>query len=198
MTYVLVDPNQLKRIRSELGITQAKLASEAGVSQSLVAKIESGRVDPTFGSMKSISEALRSRRSTQGKRAAEVMSSPVISVQTNAKLSDCVAVMKKHGISQIPVLAGERPVGSVTETHILELLAEANNTSQLLARPVSRFMKPALPIVNEETQIEALFSLFNYVPAVLVSSADKVEGVITKIDLLAAEAGRVSQTRAPS
>ncbi len=190
MASTLVDPKQLRRIRTAMGITQAKLADEAGVSQSLIAKIESGRVDPTYSSMKSISEALRMRRSAKGKKAGNVMSSPVISVQAGVKLSDCIAVMKNHGISQVPILEGDRTVGSITEARIMELLAEARNPATVLACLVRPFMGPAFPVVSPDTPIEALFSLFNHVPAVIVSSADRMEGVIAKIDLLAAEAGR--------
>src|SRR2546422_7740370 len=106
MTLALVDPRQLKRLRLQLGMTQARLAREAGVSQSLIAKIEAGMVDPAFSSLKAISEVLSSSRATAEKKAADVMSSPVISVQTAEKLSDCIALMKKRGISQMPVLEG--------------------------------------------------------------------------------------------
>ena len=39
---------QLKQIRKQLGLTQTEFAKEAGVSQSLVAKIEAGNIDPTY------------------------------------------------------------------------------------------------------------------------------------------------------
>jgi len=185
----LIDPKHLKRIRQEFGMTQVRLAQSAGLSQSLIAKIEAGTADPTFTSLRAISEALRSRGTTKGKVAADVMSSPVISVQTSAKLSACVAMMKKHGISQMPVVVGERSLGSVTENHILELLSEREDLGRLLSQPVGRFMRPPFPIVSRDTPIDALLSLFSYVSAVLVSSGEKIEGIIAKIDLLAAEIG---------
>jgi predicted transcriptional regulator len=80
-------------------------------------------------------------------------------------------------------------VGSITETHLLELISEANNPSSLLSRPVGAFMQPSFPIVSADTPIEALVSLFNHVPAVVVSSGDKLLGLISKIDLITAEAG---------
>ena len=184
----MVDPNQLKRVRNSLGLTQAKLAGEAGVSQSLIAKIEAGRVDPTYRSMKSISEALKARRLVKGKKARDVMSSPVIFQQSDARLLDCVSVMKKHGVSQIPILSGGRAVGSITESHLLELLSEAKNPSSLLSRKVRHFMQPAFPAVSADTPIEALVSLFNHLPAVIVTSTDRMLGLISKIDLIAAEA----------
>ena len=170
-------------------MTQVHLAQEAGLSQSLIAKIEAGTVDPTFTTLKALSEALHSRRAMKGKVASDVMSSPVISVQRSARLSECIAAMRKHGISQMPVLAGERPVGSMTESHILDLLSQSKDPASLPAQPVTRFMRPSFPIVSGDTPIGALHSLFNHVPAVLVSSGEKVEGIIAKIDLLVAETG---------
>lgn len=187
MALSLIDPKQLKRIRLQLGMTQIRIAKDAGVSQSLVAKIEAGTVDPTFSSLRAISEALRSHRVEREKRASDVMSSPVISVQVAARLSECVALMKKHGISQLPVLSGERSVGSVSENHILGILSETNDPAAVLSQPVRKLMKAPFPMVNGEAPIGALLSLFTYVPAVLVSSGEKIEGVIAKIDLLAAE-----------
>ena len=79
MSVSTIDPKQLKKIRVQLGITQSELARAAGVSQSLIAKLESGLVDPSFSTMKAISEALRSQIRIEGKKASEVMSKPVIS-----------------------------------------------------------------------------------------------------------------------
>jgi predicted transcriptional regulator len=186
MSVSTVDPKQLKKIRVQLGITQSELAKAAGVSQSLIAKLESGLIDPSFSTMKSISEALRSHIKIEGKKASEVMSLPVISVQSNVSVSECIEIMKKNGISQLPVYSGGKIVGSMTENHIVTL-AGAENVENVLRKPVSNFMQPSFPLVSMDTPIEALFSLFKFVPAVLVASGDRVEGIITKIDMLSAE-----------
>lgn len=49
---------QLKKLRSEIGITQAQLAYEAGVSLSQIARIETARVNPTLSTVFAISRAL--------------------------------------------------------------------------------------------------------------------------------------------
>ena len=41
-----------------MGLTQTDLAKKANVSQSLIAKIESGKIDPTFTKTKKIFETL--------------------------------------------------------------------------------------------------------------------------------------------
>ncbi|MDA4128160.1 MAG: CBS domain-containing protein [Thaumarchaeota archaeon] len=188
MTFALVDPRQLKRIRVQLSMTQASLAREAGVSQSLIAKIEAGKADPAFSALKAISEALRSKRATEERRAADVMSHPVISVKPTAKLAECISLMKHHGISQLPVIEGGLAVGSVTENSILVIMSEKEDPKKILSEPVRKFMRPPFPVVSQDTPTEALLSLFNFVPVVLVSAGEKITGLIAKIDLLESEA----------
>lgn len=187
MSVSTIDPKQLKKIRVQLGITQSELAKAAGVSQSLIAKLESGLVDPSFSTMKSISEALRSQIRIEGKKASDVMSSPVVSVQSGASISDSISLMRKSNISQIPVYSGSKLTGSITENQIVALLSGTEDPRGLLSRTVSSVMQPAFPIVSRDTPIEALFSLFKFVPAVLVANGDKIEGIVTKIDMLSAE-----------
>jgi len=182
-----IDPKQLKKIRVQLGITQSELAKAAGVSQSLIAKLESGLVDPSFSTMKSISEALRSHIRMEGKKASDVMSSPVVSVQSAVSISESINLMRKSNISQIPVYSGNKLVGSITENQIVALLSGMEDPRGILAKPISTVMQQTFPIVSTDTPIEALFSLFKFVPAVLVATGDKVEGIVTKIDMLSAE-----------
>ncbi|MGP8124414.1 MAG: CBS domain-containing protein [Nitrososphaerales archaeon] len=186
MAVQLIDPKQLKRIRLQLGLTQASLAKAAGVSQSIVAKVEAGAVDPTFKTLRAISTALNSRIITAGKKAADVMSSPVIGVNSDARLSECVAVMKKNAFSQMPVFSGGKMVGTITEGRILDLLVTAPNPAEVLNQPVRDHIQPVFAVVGRDTPVEALFSLFGYLPAVVVVSEERVLGIITKIDMLAA------------
>ncbi|MBI2079314.1 helix-turn-helix domain-containing protein, partial [Candidatus Micrarchaeota archaeon] len=43
-----IDVSKLGSLRRKLGITQKELAKLAGVSQSLIAKIEMGKIDPAY------------------------------------------------------------------------------------------------------------------------------------------------------
>src|SRR5207245_9674946 len=97
MTLALVDPRQLKRLRLQLGMTQARLAREAGVSQSLIAKIEAGMVDPALSSLKANSEVLSSSRATAEKKAADVISSHLSSVQSAQAPADCFPSIELGG-----------------------------------------------------------------------------------------------------
>lgn len=186
MSSTLIEPRQLKKIRMQLGYTQGGLASAAGVSQSIIAKIEAGSVDPTYNTLAAISRALAAGGVNKGDKASDIMSSPVIGVHENTKLAECVEVMKKRGFSQIPVLSGKRMVGTISEGHIMGLVSTSPDPRRALDERVGAHLLPSFPIVGKDAPVEALFSLFRYFPAVIVGSAEHPEGIITKIDLLTA------------
>ena len=52
----MFDISMLKRTRLQLGLTQTAFAKQAGVSQSLVTKIESGKLDPKYSTVIRIEE----------------------------------------------------------------------------------------------------------------------------------------------
>ncbi len=188
MSSALIDPRQLKRIRQQAGLTQAGLARAAGVSQSIVAKVEAGAVDPTFGTVQALSRALGANITRAGKKAADVMTSPVIGVQVDTTLAKCVKMMKDKSISQMPVFSGQRLVGTVTEAQVMSLVLAAPDEKQAMQQRVGDHVLPVFAAVGRDTPVEALYSLFRYMPAVLVVAEEKIEGIITKIDLLASGA----------
>ena len=55
---MVFDLGQLKKIRKYIGLTQREFAKIAGISQSMIAKIESGKIDPTYSYVKKIEDAL--------------------------------------------------------------------------------------------------------------------------------------------
>jgi len=184
MSSGIIEPRQLKKIRTQLGYTQGALARAAGVSQSIIAKIEAGAVDPTFNTLSAISMALKATTTKRGKKAADVMSSPVAGVQEEDSVRSCAELMRRKGYSQLPVFHEEKIVGTVTDSHIVTLLSEAQNPKKLLDDKVGDHILPVFAVVGRDTPVEALYSLFRYLPAVLVGRGDRVEGIITKIDLL--------------
>lgn len=168
----------------QLGYTQGALAKAAGVSQSIIAKIEAGSVDPTYSTLAAVSRALVAGSADRGNKASAIMSSPVIGIHESATLAECVGMMKKRGFSQIPVLLGRKMVGTISEGHIMSLVSSAHDPRAVLAEKVGAHLLPSFPIVARDTPVEALFSLFRFFPAVIVGSADQPEGIVTKIDLL--------------
>jgi len=49
---------KLKRVRKAKGLSQYRLAKEAGISREYVRKLEAGRYDPTVGMLQRLAKAL--------------------------------------------------------------------------------------------------------------------------------------------
>ena len=54
-----MDLTDIKKLRIKAGMSQSELAKKAGVSQAHIAKIETGKVDPRFSTVKRILECLQ-------------------------------------------------------------------------------------------------------------------------------------------
>ncbi|MBS7651726.1 MAG: CBS domain-containing protein [Candidatus Bathyarchaeia archaeon] len=170
--------------RRMLGLTQSKLAELTGVSQSYIAKLESRKIEPSYRRIKAILEVLESLEQRSEMKASEVMTQDVVSVQVNDPVQKAVDLMRSHGFSQLPVLEGDKPVGSISERTLIERMIYGEDRGAISKRPVSEVMDEAFPQVGEDAPISLLTSLLRVYPAVLVSRRGKMIGIITKADLL--------------
>src|SRR3989338_8112566 len=98
---------EVKSLRKKQGLTQSGLARLAGVSQSLIAKIESGSVDPTFSHAKRIFEVLHSIEREKGPKAGELIAGRIIAVALDDSVTEAIRKMKANSISQLPVMDGK-------------------------------------------------------------------------------------------
>ncbi|EEB74692.1 Inosine-5'-monophosphate dehydrogenase [Thermococcus sp. AM4] len=175
-----IDPSVIRKIRKELGITQEELARKAGVTQAYIAKLESGRVDPRLSTFNRILQALLECKKALPK-ARDVMSSPVISVKPYEKVETVIKLMNSHNISQIPVISGNKVVGSVTERSLVRRSLEYED---IYDRKVLEVMDEPFPIVNEEEDLEVVKYLLEEHPAVLVQDrTGRIVGIITRVDI---------------
>jgi len=97
-------------------------------------------------------------------------------------LSDAVMRMKDAGISQLPILDGERLVGIVTESDLLARIVSAQAT---LSSAVAEVMFRNVSTVHHNDQASALLELFgkNEV-GIVVDDDGHLRGVLTKMDLV--------------
>ena len=172
----------IRDTRRKLGITQHQLARAAGVSQSLVAKIESGRVDAAYSKVRAILEALERSQLASEKTAKEIMHTGIEAVQPSESLHTVAQAMRKHSISQMPVVDGKQLVGSITEQAILSHYS--SNPKKTATLRVSDAMEEPFPSVLPGTPISAIASLLRHHSAVIVMERGKIAGIITKADLL--------------
>ena len=167
-----------------LAMSQKELAKLSGVSQSMIAKIESNRISPSYQKTKSIFDTLESLERRNQLKARDVSQVRVVSLQAHELVSKGVRVMRESGFSQLPIFNGTQVVGSLTEKAILQSLMSSPNPDQVSKQSVEKIMEEAFPTVSEETPLSTVSALLQYEPAVLVARKGRVSGIITKADLL--------------
>ncbi|MDK2371880.1 MAG: CBS domain-containing protein [Candidatus Korarchaeota archaeon] len=174
------DLSSIARERRALGLSQKELAKMAGVSQSLISKVERGQMVPSYEVALRIFEALeRARRKRGCTKASEVMSSPVIHVTPEETVSRAISIMGERGISQLPVMTGGRVVGSVTEEGLLRKLSSLSPESR-----VEEVLEEAFPILPADASLPLLRDMLFLYPAVLIQERGRIVGIVTKSDLL--------------
>jgi len=171
----------IRQERKKLGITQQRLSKMAGVSQSLIAKIESGKIDPSYSNAQKLIDAIQNAAHRSEKKASDIMHADVASVSSGTTLHSAAALMRKKAISQLPVIENGRVVGGISEQGCLSLYSTKKDVSSLR---VSDAIEEAFPAALPSTPISAIAALLRHYPAVLVMERGEVAGIITKADLL--------------
>ncbi|OIO21999.1 hypothetical protein AUJ17_00540 [Candidatus Micrarchaeota archaeon CG1_02_47_40] len=173
----------IKKLRAVLGMRQSELARLAGVSQSLIAKIESGKADPAFSKVKRVMEVLENAKNTAEAHAGDVMNRNVIFVSKKTRVLEAVKLIKEKGISQLPVCKGKAIVGAVCEENVLEGLQKFGH-EKMERLCVGEIMGEPFLCVREDTPCKTIAQMLKREKAVLVSKNGKTLGIITKVDLL--------------
>ena len=175
---------EVAKKRRIAGLTQQKLARLAGVSQSLIAKLESQKIDPAYTKVKSIFDTLERLQTETEVLAEDMLHNKVIGIQKTDPVSKAVQTMAEHGYSQLPVFDGEHPVGSISEKTIIGKVSAGKDLSQVSKRLVGEVMEEAFPQISDDTPLSLITNLLQTYSAVLVSKKGDIIGIITKADLL--------------
>ncbi len=170
--------------RRQLGLKQSELAKAAGVSQSLIAKLEAGTIDSSYSKVKTIFDVLERLEFKTKIQAEKILHTEVFSVQKDEPISEVVKIMKEHSYSQIPVFDGKQSVGSISEKAILRQILAGKDLDEISKLPTEGIMEEAFPQINEDAPLSLITSLLQSYSAVLVSRKGTIVGIITKADLL--------------
>ena len=174
----------ISKRRRLLGLKQSELAKMAGVSQSLIAKLEAGTIDSSYTKVKTIFNVLERLEFKTKIQAEKILHNEVISVQKTAPVSKVVKIMKECSYSQIPVFDGKQSVGSISEKAILRQILSGKELEDISKLPTQSIMEEAFPQINEDAPLPLITSLLQAYSAVLVSKKGAIVGIITKADLL--------------
>jgi predicted transcriptional regulator len=177
--------------RKELGITQQQLGKLASVPQSIISRIEEGRIsDPSYNTVKRVFEALshseQSRFDNRTEKnvpvAADLMNRQVISVKPSDQIVKAWNIMKKSNFSQLPVIDDRgRVAGGIKESSFLPFEGLEDDME---ARTVQEIMGDPFPIVGMDTKSKTVVSILKSEQAVLVVEKGKTIGIITAYDLM--------------
>lgn len=172
----LPTPADLRKRRLDAGLTQSELAAAADVSQPLIARIEGGDVDPRLSTLRQIVDAL-SEAESEVVRAAQLMTESVVAVEPTDPLRLAVNEMDEEAYSQLPVLKDGIPVGSISQSDLVDVPASARSD------PVEDHMAESFPTVSPETSLDEVRSLLEHYTAVIVTDGGTAVGIITEADV---------------
>ena len=174
---MILTTDDLKELRLRRGRTQAELATEIGVSQSYIARLESGSLDPKLSLVKKMVDVLTGNT---GKVCSDIMTSEPLTIDARDVVSTAVSLMQENSYSQLPVLRGTQMVGIITEWDIIQ-----NLQHDLHEISVQAIMSPSgVLMVDETTSVDVIIPLFGNYQAVLVQIQGRIQGIITRSDLL--------------
>ena len=111
----------------------------------------------------------------------------LIYVGPDDTVREAALVMKKHGVSQLPVAKGEMPlsaaevIGSVSE---LWLMTQTFKTEKVLDQRIEDVMQLALPTIGAGESIDRAAELLENAQALLVLEGGRPKTIISRADML--------------
>jgi len=174
----MITGSGIRSMRNRAGLTQQQLAKKVGVSQAHIAKIEGEKVDPRLSTVNRIISVLEEGSEL---RCSSVMTKKIICTTLKSTVRDVSETMRKKSVSQLPVMDGDKVVGTIDEKSIIMNISEG-----VFDEKVSSIMSPPLPIVDGSTPCSQIKTLLEHYPAVLVSVHGALSGIISRSDLFKA------------
>jgi predicted transcriptional regulator len=178
------DMSLIKEKRRQAGLTQKQLAQETGISQSLIAKIESKNVSPSYSSIKTLFEKLDQISHRKEGSCRDFLNRNLISISSKDTIQKASDAMRKNAVSQLPVFENKRVVGNISEEIIYNKLLESGNKKSLFRKSVKEIMADPLPTISASTPIKLAMPLLKTNNALLLTEKDKIIGIITKEDII--------------
>jgi len=105
----------------------------------------------------------------------------VVTAECSIKVRDVIDLMKSNGISQVPVLEGNRLRGMVHEVDLLRHLVSGRGT---LDSTIGELVESDYATVTPSTRVELLKGVLSDAKIAIVMEKDNVIGIVSKIDLI--------------
>ena len=173
---------RIKKMRQKLGITQNELAKLANVSQSIITKIERGKIEPSYKIARKLIITLEQELAGKNKiiKAKDICSKKIIKVKANDTIQKALDLMIKNAISQIPVFENKVIVGSISEEIFIKKFSRIKNKNM----KISEIMDEAFPTIPDDANISLIKEILRLYPALIVIKNGKPMGIISKTDII--------------
>ncbi|MBP9706151.1 MAG: cystathionine beta-synthase [Oligoflexales bacterium] len=110
------------------------------------------------------------------------ISRPLISLTLDASIENAVTIMRKHSVSQIPILSKGKISGILSDNDLLSLLSTGVDLDGIM---VERVMRRNVPIVELETPLSTLADMVSlHGSCIVVDGLDQPINILTKIDVV--------------
>jgi cystathionine beta-synthase len=105
----------------------------------------------------------------------------VVSVPPVATVSEALALMSSHEVSDLPVIDGATLSGMVREARLMSAVI---NDRDLLTSPVTAIMEAPCPTVDIHNDVQTAIQLLRNAPLVAVTEFGSINGILTRHDVL--------------
>ena len=106
----------------------------------------------------------------------------VVGTAPGATVRQALGLMSLHDVSQLPVMEDGNCVGSVVDSSLSQ---KALENPKILDSAVSEVMDSPFPMISGDQAVDSVVKLLSKSnPAVLVRGSGKVEGIVTRSDML--------------
>jgi len=105
----------------------------------------------------------------------------LITAQSSDSVRKIIQIMKEKGISQVPVMDGEKLAGMITEVALLNFMLEGEHNVDKAIGPI---VERDVPTVASDAPISKLKEIFLKGKIAVVVDNGKVTGIVTKIDMI--------------
>ncbi len=178
---------KIREIRTLLGWTQKDLASETGLSQSMIAKIENGSKSPSYEAAEKIfyvlNRAYMNYKSQESGIAADISTKTPVMIFLNPEqsLRDGISKMGSD-FDQLPVLENKKNcIGTISSKLIITLI----NQNHDLSVKIKDIMEDPLTTIPEDTPLSQVRKTLEAFDCVLTTKkGGEITGIITRSDLI--------------
>ena len=173
---------EFKKRRLYLGLSQLKFSKLANMSQSIINKLENGKIDPTFSTILKIEKTLENQENISNLKARNIMIKNIITISLDSTVFECLTLMRENDFSQLIVMEKEVIKGTIYEKTILDIITKKVD---IYSETIKRYLEPSPIIVPIDYSVSELSFIFQNKKTkfVVVGDENKILGIITKSDL---------------